>query len=102
MQDFKDKVAVITGGSSGVGRSLAFTLGGLGAKIVVGDVDQDAMAQLRTDAILVVLYMYCIASKILAMHGSTTRDTCLIQLRICGGNIWPLWGEAAISTLPLA
>lgn len=49
MQDFKDKVAVITGGSSGVGRSLAFTLGGLGAKIVVGDVDQDAMAQLRTD-----------------------------------------------------
>lgn len=49
MQDFKDKVAVITGGSSGVGRSLAFTLGGLGAKIVVGDVDQGAMAQLRTD-----------------------------------------------------
>jgi NAD(P)-dependent dehydrogenase (short-subunit alcohol dehydrogenase family) len=49
MDDFNGKVAVITGGSSGVGRSLAFTLGGLGAKVVVGDVDQGAMAQLRSD-----------------------------------------------------
>ena len=49
MQDFKDKVAVITGGSSGVGRSLAFALGAEGANIVVGDVDQAAMAQLRSD-----------------------------------------------------
>ena len=49
MQDFKGKVAVITGGSSGVGRSLAFALGRLGAKIAVGDVDKAAMAQLRTD-----------------------------------------------------
>lgn len=49
MQDFNDKVAVITGGSSGVGRSLAFVLGRLGAKIAVGDVDRVAMAQLRSD-----------------------------------------------------
>ena len=37
MQDFNNKVAVITGGASGVGRSLAFALGRLGAKIAVGD-----------------------------------------------------------------
>lgn len=49
MQDFNGKVAVITGGASGVGRSLAFSLGRLGAKIVVGDVDQSAMAQILTD-----------------------------------------------------
>jgi NAD(P)-dependent dehydrogenase (short-subunit alcohol dehydrogenase family) len=49
MQDFNNKVAVITGGSSGVGRSLAFTLGRLGAKIAVGDVDKGAMAQLLTE-----------------------------------------------------
>jgi NAD(P)-dependent dehydrogenase (short-subunit alcohol dehydrogenase family) len=49
MQDFNDKVAVITGGASGVGRSLAFSLGRRGAKIVVGDVDQSAMAQILTD-----------------------------------------------------
>ncbi len=49
MQDFNNKVAVITGGSSGVGRSLAFALGRLGAKVAVGDVDRNAMAQLRSD-----------------------------------------------------
>lgn len=49
MQDFKDKVAVITGGASGVGRSLAFAFGRRGAKIVVGDVDKSAMAQIADD-----------------------------------------------------
>ena len=49
MQDFNNKVAVITGGSSGVGRSLAFALGRQGARIVVGDVDEAAMAGLRSD-----------------------------------------------------
>jgi NAD(P)-dependent dehydrogenase (short-subunit alcohol dehydrogenase family) len=49
MQDFNNKVAVITGGASGVGRSLAFALGRRGAKIAVGDVDKSAMEQIRAD-----------------------------------------------------
>ena len=49
MRDFNGKVAVITGGASGVGRSLAFSLGQRGAKIAVGDVDKVAMAQVRDD-----------------------------------------------------
>jgi NAD(P)-dependent dehydrogenase (short-subunit alcohol dehydrogenase family) len=49
MQDFNGKVAVITGGASGVGRSLAFSLGRLGAKIVIGDVDKAAMDQILVD-----------------------------------------------------
>jgi len=49
MQDFSNTVAVITGGSSGVGRSLAFALGRLGAKVAIGDVDQSAMARIRED-----------------------------------------------------
>lgn len=49
MQDFNNKVAVITGGASGVGRSLAFALGRLGAKIAVGDVDGSAMEQVQSD-----------------------------------------------------
>ncbi|MEZ5502751.1 MAG: SDR family NAD(P)-dependent oxidoreductase [Halioglobus sp.] len=49
MQDFRNKVAVITGGASGVGRSLAFALGRRGAKIAVGDVDKAAMARVQAD-----------------------------------------------------
>ncbi len=49
MQDFTDKVALITGGASGVGRSLAFALGRRGAKIAVGDVDRKAMAAVEAD-----------------------------------------------------
>ena len=49
MKDFNGKVAVITGGASGVGRSLAFALGRRGAKIAVGDVDGAAMEQIGLD-----------------------------------------------------
>ena len=49
MKDFNGKVAVITGGASGVGRSLAFALGRRGAKIAVGDVDKNAMAEIEAD-----------------------------------------------------
>ncbi|QFU77420.1 SDR family NAD(P)-dependent oxidoreductase [Halioglobus maricola] len=49
MKDFNGKVAVITGGASGVGRSLAFALGRRGAKIAVGDVDGTAMEQVAKD-----------------------------------------------------
>ena len=45
MKDFKDRVAVITGGASGVGRSLAFALGREGAKVVLGDVDERALEE---------------------------------------------------------
>lgn len=49
MRDFSGKVAVITGGASGVGRSLAFALGSRGAKVAVGDVDKNAMDQVAAD-----------------------------------------------------
>ena len=49
MKDFSGKVAVITGGASGVGRSLAFALGRRGAKVAVGDVDGNAMEQISLD-----------------------------------------------------
>ena len=43
MQDFNNKLAVITGGASGVGRSLAFTLGEQGAAVLIADVDREAL-----------------------------------------------------------
>ena len=49
MQDFSGRVAVITGGASGVGRSLAFAFGRKGARVAVGDVDRNAMEQVARD-----------------------------------------------------
>ncbi len=43
MKDFKDKVTVITGGASGVGRSMAFSFGRRGSKVVIADVDKTAL-----------------------------------------------------------
>ena len=41
---FHGKLAVITGGASGVGRSLAFALGRRGAAVSIGDVDEVALS----------------------------------------------------------
>lgn len=43
MQDFKGKLAVITGGASGVGRSLAFAIGAEGGRVLIADVDKAAL-----------------------------------------------------------
>jgi NAD(P)-dependent dehydrogenase (short-subunit alcohol dehydrogenase family) len=40
VRDFKGKVAVITGGASGVGRAIARLLAEQGARVVIGDVDE--------------------------------------------------------------
>ncbi|MEM7460858.1 MAG: SDR family NAD(P)-dependent oxidoreductase [Pseudomonadota bacterium] len=43
MDDFKDKVAVITGGATGIGFGLAKRFGALGAKIVIGEPRQNRL-----------------------------------------------------------
>jgi len=43
MKVFKDKVAVITGGASGVGRAIGQRLGREGAKLVIADIEQSAL-----------------------------------------------------------
>jgi NAD(P)-dependent dehydrogenase (short-subunit alcohol dehydrogenase family) len=43
LKDFSGKVAVVTGGASGIGRSLVAELLSAGARVVVGDVEQAAL-----------------------------------------------------------
>ncbi|NEX59713.1 SDR family oxidoreductase [Noviherbaspirillum galbum] len=49
MQNFKDKVAVITGGASGFGREFANIGKDLGMKLVLADVQQDALDKTRAE-----------------------------------------------------
>ncbi|MES2298336.1 MAG: SDR family oxidoreductase [Pseudomonadota bacterium] len=49
MKNFKDKVAVITGGASGLGRQFANTAAALGMRLVLADVQVDALEQAKAE-----------------------------------------------------
>ena len=45
MTHFTDKVAVVTGAGSGIGRALAVELARRGAKLAISDVDDQGLAE---------------------------------------------------------
>jgi NAD(P)-dependent dehydrogenase (short-subunit alcohol dehydrogenase family) len=49
VRDFSGKVAVVTGGASGVGRAIVARLAGEGANVVIADVDVESIAKTRDE-----------------------------------------------------
>ena len=49
MKEFKDRVAVVTGGASGIGRALADRFGAEGMKVVLADVEEGALRQAEAE-----------------------------------------------------
>lgn len=105
MSLFEGKLAVITGGASGVGRSLAFALGAEGANVLIADVDdaalQTVLAELRAKGV-----------DACAQHCDVTKQDSLDELAgkafdelggahfvfanagVAAGEAGPLWGYA--------
>ncbi len=49
MKEFKDRVAVVTGGASGIGRAMAERFGAEGMKVVLADVEEGALRQAEAE-----------------------------------------------------
>ncbi len=49
MKDFKDKVAVVTGGASGLGLAMARRFAAEGMKLVLADVEEEALRKVETE-----------------------------------------------------
>lgn len=50
MKSIQGKIALVTGGASGIGRLVAFGLAGRGARVIVWDVDDGALEKVGEDA----------------------------------------------------
>jgi NADP-dependent 3-hydroxy acid dehydrogenase YdfG len=77
MKEFKDKVAVITGAASGIGRAIAFRCAQEGMKVVLTDIEEKALTQTETEmkalgaAVLAVLTDVSKASDLEALAQKT-------------------------------
>ena len=90
MRDFKDKVAVITGAASGIGRGIAERCATEGMKLVLADVNAENLAKAASELKALgatVLSVRTDVSKLVALSGSCRMypplTTMSWQLLIC-------------------
>lgn len=100
MNEFRGKVAVITGAASGLGREFANQAAGLGMKLVLADVQAKGLGQAADELLLQggeVLAMVCDVSK--GAHVQELADSAIARFGAvhlvfnnagvgCGGLIW--------------
>jgi len=68
MKDFQDKVAVVTGAASGIGRALAEKSAALGMKVVLADVEEPALKQVEEE-------LKASGAQVLAVQTDVSRAT---------------------------
>ena len=68
MKDFQNKVAVVTGAASGIGRALAAKSAALGMKVVLADVEEPALKQVEEE-------LKASGAQVLAVQTDVSRAT---------------------------
>lgn len=84
-------VIVVTGGASGIGRALARAAAAAGARVVVCDVDRDAMARLQREQPLVSVRSLDVSDRDAVMEGfaAIEAEHGRIDGLVCGAAVQP-------------
>jgi len=90
-QRFAGRVAVVTGGASGIGLRVVERLVGEGAKVAIGDIDEAALDRVREtlgDNVIVVRTDVSGESEIAALISSAVRDFGAVDVAVnCAGAV---------------
>ena len=85
MSNFKDKVAVITGGASGVGYAIGVALAKEGAKVVLSDIESSALESANVDLTVELLALIeaqrNFQSNAQAIQNANEASQAILQLR---------------------
>ena len=104
MRDFNDKVAFVTGGASGVGFSLARALGRARMKVMLADIDvdalQNAVAELKKDQISVRSVECDVSDRISVQRAAAETLAVFGKVHIICNNAGPFCGGAMELTTP--
>jgi NAD(P)-dependent dehydrogenase (short-subunit alcohol dehydrogenase family) len=103
MKEFKDRVAVVTGGASGIGRALANRFAAAGMKVVLADVEDSALHQAEEElrkqgaTVLGVLTDVAKAESVEALAKKTIDTFGAVHI-VCNnagvaGGFGPMWSQ---------
>ena len=83
METMKGRVAVVTGAASGIGKALSLAFAAEGAKVVLADVEDEALAAMRTE--IETLDVPVLAVKTDVTDEDSVAELCAATLETFGG-----------------